>query len=1197
MPSAPPTSDETDRLRVLRELHLLDHGPQERFDTVIRLATRQLKVPMAWLGLIDESRVWLAAQTGLNAHELPRDGGPCEHASGKPDLIEVVDCQADGSQGGSPWFTDAAVRFCASVALYVQGHWIGVLGIADHAPRRLNDDERMQLSDLARMAEALLQAQHRERSLRQQAARLRAASLSSSDWLWETNEKGQVTWVSDSIQVHTGRPPDADIGLTMQEINRRCDSDFTNSWDNFLERRSARKPFKELITERVTPQGVIVTSISGIPVFDRTGQFRGYRGATSNITERLQARNAARKAEQLLKDALESLTAGVMITDSDGRVVRSNAVFRNGFRDMPMLDSWPDTVRAMAAAGHYPDAVGREDDFVQWRLGLTSNRGEPHEMRWRDGWVIVSARRLADGNVVHMSVDISAGKRAELALAEQQQQLRDSQAQLSAVLEAVPDLWFVIDAQGRYLECSDPSHPMLAHSWASVKGQPFAMSVPQAVVDLALPAIEAVLRTGQLQRIEYGLTTLDGMHRAFEARLSPMPGDRVLYVMRDLTEQQHAAEKLRVSEELYRSVAATISDGLLVVASSRAIIAVNPAGCAILGADEATLVRSAANWPFELLDEDGHPLVGKRDPIRRVLADRQPLVGLVSELRRPDGMTRWLELNLHPLQARAGHNFSMVMTFRDVTQQRAAEQALLLAEERWNFALEGSGNGVWDWDIPSDTVYYSPRWKQMIGIADDGIGNAFSEWTSRVHPDDVEAVTRELRRHLRGEAAVYQSEHRLRHHDGHELWVMDRGKVVERDAQGQPVRLVGTRTDITLDRQAEQVMRDKQAAELASHAKSEFLSRMSHEMRTPLNAVIGFSQLLRLDPDHIDPEKLKTYADHVLDAGHHLLALINDVLDLQKVEEGALSLDMQSVLLDAAVQRAIELLSPMANERGVVFDNGMGAGLWVRADSQRLRQVLLNILSNAIKYNRPNGTVRLWTEPAARGRLTLHIEDNGPGMNAEQMSRLFQPFERLGRETSSTEGTGLGLIIARSLTQAIGGKLEVRSQPGRGTQVRIQLQCDVLPESTKTTTAAPKVDALVQAMARAPLRMLYVEDNRINAILFEEALRLHAGNIELRIAEDGEEALELAAAWRPEVLVLDAHLPGMSGFDVLLALRTLPGLATAPAYMCSADAMPDDVQRAYEAGFIGYWTKPVDISKVLAEIDHLVTQRPRDSQH
>ena len=497
---------------------------------------------------------------------------------------------------------------------------------------------------------------------------------------------------------------------------------------------------------------------------------------------------------------------------------------------------------------------------------------------------------------------------------------------------------------------------------------------------------------------------------------------------------------------------------------------------------------------------------------------------------------------------------------------------------------------MWDWDAQTNKVYYSPRWKKMLGYAEHEIGDSLEEWTSRIHADDLPRVMAGLRRHLRGETVLYQSEHRVRHRDGHDLWILDRGKVVGHNAEGRPLRVVGTHSDITSAKQAEQALREKQAAELASQAKSQFLSRMSHEMRTPLNAVIGFAQLMRMTPGGGGGTEIGGYADHVLNAGQHLLALINDVLDLQKVEEGAMSLALGPVALDELVLGALELLRPSAAKRQVTLDNQLEAGLWVRADVQRLRQVVLNIASNAIKYNVAGGTVRLSTRAGRHHTLALVIEDTGPGMTDAQMARLFQPFERLGKETSSVEGTGLGLIIARSLTQAIGGRLEVSSLAGRGTRVSIELPTDDAPDTSHDSTPTMPDSDDHAPPARIPLRMLYVEDNRINAILFEGALRMNASQVELRVAEDGEEALAIAREWLPEVLVLDAHLPGMSGFDVLRQLRAMPGLATAPAYMCSADAMPEDVQRAYEAGFIGYWTKPIDIGAVLADIDAIGRQ-------
>ena len=387
--------------------------------------------------------------------------------------------------------------------------------------------------------------------------------------------------------------------------------------------------------------------------------------------------------------------------------------------------------------------------------------------------------------------------------------------------------------------------------------------------------------------------------------------------------------------------------------------------------------------------------------------------------------------------------------------------------------------------------------------------------------------------------------------------------------------------DVTAERAHQRQLCDRQAAEIANRAKSEFLSRVSHEMRTPLNAVIGFTQLLRLAPEGAGPAQVGEFTDHVLRASQQLLALVNDLLDLQRVEEDRLALDGRPLVLQEIVDAVFELMRPLAGQHGVVLRNEIAAGAMVLADAQRTRQVLLNIVSNAIRYNRPGGWVRVALREPDGDKLVLGVEDTGTGLTPDQVGRLFQPFERLGRESTTSEGSGLGLVVARRLSLAMGGELGLEARPGgAGTLVRIALPRAPAALETDEVTAA------AAASAPAALRMLYVEDNRINAILFEEAMRLH-GSIELKVAEDGAEALSVARAWPPQVLVLDANLPDMNGYDVLARLRALPDLADVPAYMCSADAHDDDLQRARDAGFAGYWTKPIDIARVMVDLQAL----------
>ncbi|MBA3590451.1 sensor histidine kinase [Methylibium sp.] len=251
--------------------------------------------------------------------------------------------------------------------------------------------------------------------------------------------------------------------------------------------------------------------------------------------------------------------------------------------------------------------------------------------------------------------------------------------------------------------------------------------------------------------------------------------------------------------------------------------------------------------------------------------------------------------------------------------------------------------------------------------------------------------------------------------------------------------------------------------------------------------------------------------------------------------------------LAEALDAALDMVRPMADLRAITIDGHINPGVQVRADAQRLRQVLLNVLSNAVKYNRDGGRLGYRLEAASRSRCALLIEDSGPGLTAEQAARLFQPFERLGLETSNVEGSGLGLIISRRLMLGMQGSLSLSSRPGVGTCVRLELPL-AAASGANSTDKGPKDAALTASFAtlafreisaRAPMRMLYVEDNRVNAILFEEAIKLRGG-IELRIAEDGAEGLAMAGRWRPDVLILDANLPGMTGYEVLAQMRRKP---------------------------------------------------------
>ena len=1189
---APVASREDERLALLNELQLPAAALVPALESIARLAARQVGCRIGTVSILDRDRLWLHASSGSRRIEHPREQSFSAHAIAGEGLFEVQDVRLDPRFRNHPLLSATPpTLFFAAMPVRVEGLPVGTVTVVDDRPRSLDEVQRAALRDLATLAASLFEARLRE--LRQHALeeRVRAASRAGSDWLWESDAEGTITWVSESVEEHTGWPQSAEMGIHSLVVNRPPPGELRASWDRYRAARARHEPFRDGIAERDSARGRLLVSLSGQPTFDDQGRFTGYRGAARDVTAEVNERALAQRSHQLLLQAIESVHAGIMVSGPDGKVLLSNASWRTNIGRFAASDdvTWEELLRTMVAQGVYPEARGREEAFIRWRLSLAAADATPHELRFGEQDALISDQVLPDGTVIHLSLNITERKQAERELARQRAELAESESRLAAVLRAVPDLWFVIDRDDRYLLCSDDRHPWLVRPFDQLRGMTFGEVLPEPLATQSLAAVRRARESGMLQRVEYEVTTLDGSRRSFEARISPMPGDQVLYLTRDLTERVRDAERLRVSEDLYRSVAATISDGLMVAGPDGAVIACNPSACEALGVAAEDLVgRVPSELGFRMFHEDGRPIAQSENVIWRVLNGGPGVKDQPQRLQRPDGSTRLMLLSAQPLRAGVeGLPPSCLVTFHDITDRSIAEKALAAAEERWKFALESAGDGVWDNDEDTRRTFYSQRWKEMLGHEGDEIGNSLKEWRDRVHPDDRERVFEEVRRYRAGEIPSYRTEHRLRHKDGHWVWVLDRGKIVERHPDGRPKRVVGTHTDITRLKLAEQALRDKQAAELASRAKSEFLSRMSHEMRTPLNAVIGFTQLLRMQPDG-GPTKVAEYTDHVLRASEHLLALINEVLDLQRVEEGRVTLTPEPVELAPFVASALDLLRPMAQRQNIALASQVTEGVWVHCDPRSLRQVLINVISNAVKYNRAGGWVCVGLHDAPMGRVVLGVEDTGSGLSDDQLERLFQPFERLGHESSEIEGSGLGLVIARSLCVEMGGSLTLSSIQNAGTLARIELPgCDAPDTVPAALAGSADTPARPSAPSHRPaLKLLYVEDNRINALLFEEAMRV-LGGFDLKVVEDGADALALVREWTPQVLVLDANLPDMSGFEVLKRLRELPSLAGVPAYMCSADAMPEDIQRARDAGFEGYWTKPIEMAIVSADLEAL----------
>ena len=598
----------------------------------------------------------------------------------------------------------------------------------------------------------------------------------------------------------------------------------------------------------------------------------------------------------------------------------------------------------------------------------------------------------------------------------------------------------------------------------------------------------------------------------------------------------------------------------------------NPAYFQIFGLDPTGPMPIPADTIAMVHPDDRAMLI----PILDGAAEGEPVEQEWRIVRR-DGVQRWISGWASGIVDDDGVIRRVTGIFTDITDRKIADAALRSSEERLEQLARSTEVGFFVRE--QDRMLYMNAGLFRILALDPEMPNpTMPDILSMIHPHDRERSATATAGADRNNST--QVELRIIRPDGEIRWIRQTNDPVN-NADDGPIRVAGTITDITERKTAEATASSAQLeAERANAAKDEFLSRMSHELRTPLNAVLGFAQLLELDG--LSPSQDEAVG-HILRGGKHLLAMINDVLDLAGIESDRLELSPEAVDVTELVSESVGLMRPLATARGIEIEiesDAQTTTRFVRADLRRLKQVLLNLLSNAIKYNREDGRIVVSVLLPDPTHLSITVADTGMGIQPEDMPRLFSPFDRLGQQSTDVEGTGLGLALSQRLTTLMGGHLGAGSNPGVGSAFTVTLLLTDQPESAPP----PHTPAGHRDASNRLSTVLYIEDNPSNVDLLAGILRRRPGWT-LTHAGTGSLGLELAGTTEPTVILLDLHLPDIKGLQVIKALRDNSSTARIPVAVLSADATSSQVGQLLDAGAQKYFTKPIDVAEIFAFLD------------
>lgn len=800
-----------------------------------------------------------------------------------------------------------------------------------------------------------------------------------------------------------------------------------------------------------------------------------------------------------------------------------------------------------------------------------------------------------------VNIDITGKKLVE-------EEIKQQNARLNAIVSAIPDLMFVLDSTGTNLEFYARNTDKLLAPVDQFIGTNIKKLFDAPTAELHLQKIEECIRTKNLIAYEYSTGELDSPE-FFEARLAPLDDVKVLTFIRDITDKKQKDVQIKkLSQAVEQSPVIVVVTDL-----NGTIEYVNPAFTEVTGytyeeaigqnprilksgkTDNNTYhdlwssITSGKQWQGEWMNKKKNgelywesvvitPIQNEQNQTTNYVAVKQDITQRKSAEQEIRDLNASLERKIEERTSQlAETNFSLK---KEIEERKAISEALQIKTTELENFFSVALDLLCIADTNGNFVRVNKAWEGILGYsASDLEKRQFLEF---VHPEDLQATLNAMAE-LSEQHPILNFTNRYRTKDGDY-------RFIEWRSSPSGNLIYAAARDITERIKAEKETRKAQReAELANMAKSEFLSRMSHELRTPMNAILGFAQLLEMG--QLNPSQRKG-VDHILRGGKHLLDLINEVLDISRIESGRLSLSSEPVRLQDVLEEMIDTVAPLAESRAVtvtLIDSPSNYS-FVKADRQRLKQVLLNLINNSIKYNRSGGTVNVSTQIIHKSDeadvTRIEVSDTGFGISPDDFPKLFKPFERIGAEQTEIEGSGLGLALVKKFVEAMNGKVGVESEVNSGSTFWIELPYTESP--LKLMESSSHLNQAENNVSEKTGTIFYIEDNSSNIELIEQILDLQRPNIRLISNTNGKQAVSMSIDHKPDLILLDLNLPDMHGSDVIKLLKNNIETKTIPVVVISADAMPKQLDVLLQSGAKEYLTKPLNIVEFLNVIDKFV---------